>query len=151
MRCTRSRTSGGGSAPNRTTRQRTKHARRGYAALAALLIMLFLWLSVTGAIVTGTRDQDQWTNRINTTKAFYAAEGGTNMAIREIMTGVDEDGDSTVGSISDDGVPGNDPAIGPARVYVHLDEAIPELSISAHGRCAISRRKVVTDLEMVPQ
>ena len=33
-------------------------------------------------------------------QAFYAAEAGMNMAIREMMVGRDEDGDGVIGAVS---------------------------------------------------
>lgn len=50
--------------------------RRG--SIAAVLIIL-----------AGARDQDLTARRLDTARAFRAAEAGANTAIREVMAGVD--------------------------------------------------------------
>ena len=47
-----------------------------------------------------------------------ATEAGLAMSLREVMVGADEDGDGTIGTISDDGNSGNDPALGTSRFAV---------------------------------
>src|SRR5688572_6539228 len=77
--------------------------RRGAAIVAMITTMLLLGLIGVGMVLGGARDQDLSIKRLETVRAFYAAESGMNMAIRELMVRADEDGDGAIGSISDDG------------------------------------------------
>lgn len=124
-----------------------RRTARGVVAVAMIIAMVIGWLTIVGAVVSGTRDLNQAVHRYHTACAFYAAEGGTNMAIREIMLGLDEDGDGIIGSISDDGNDADNPVIDRARVWVHKDVAVGNLGLSSHGDCGATRRKIHTDLE----
>lgn len=101
----------------------TRHApsrrrRRGTVAITVVVLMLLLELFVVGMVVTGGHDHDLTAQRMDTIQSMYAAEAGTNMAMREIYEDADEDGDGTVGSISDDANAANDPVVGGATVSV---------------------------------
>jgi len=83
-------------------RRRTFRAwrARGTVAVAIVATLTILQVCVVAGAVTGTRDQEILTLRVDTARAFYAAEGGMNLAIREVMNGADADGDGTAGSIA---------------------------------------------------
>ncbi len=82
----------------RTTRKPMR--RRGTVAVAIMGTLTILQVCVLAGAITGTRDQEIVTLRVDTARALYAAEGGMNLAIREVMNGTDADGDGTVGSIA---------------------------------------------------
>ncbi|MCX5691866.1 MAG: hypothetical protein NTV94_19085, partial [Planctomycetota bacterium] len=69
--------------------------------------------------------------RIESLRAFYAAEAGINMSVRELMAGSDEDGDGTIGSISNDGNSSNNPGLsGGATFEVTIAGGLPSMVVS---------------------
>ena len=115
--------------------------RRGAAGVATVIVLVFAQLMVVGAVVVGTRDQDQTIMRLDSTRSFYAAESGANMAVRESMRGVDEDSDGSIGTISSDGNANNDPALGNARFTVVRTLVSGATQLVSTGRCGVTRRK----------
>jgi hypothetical protein len=98
---------------------RTKFgARRGSVGVAVILILVLVQVAVVSVVLSGARDQDTTVRRLESVRAFYAAEAGMNMAIREVRENNDEDGDGGIGSISDDGNDANNPSLGQASVWV---------------------------------
>lgn len=118
----------------------TGRKQRGTAAIGVVIALVLLQLTVAGMVLAGARDHDLTQRRVDTLRAFYAAEAGVNMAVRELTTSTDSDGDGVVGSISADGVDTNDPAIGPARVNVTLVVADGLTTVTARGRAGESVR-----------
>ena len=86
-------------------------ARGGSAAVAVLVLLVVLQLVVLGVAWGGARDQGASVDRVDAARAYYATEGVANMAMREVFNNADEDGDGGVGTISNDSVPGTDPAV----------------------------------------
>ncbi len=115
---------------------------RGAAAIATVVLLLILDLILIRIVIGGARDHDLTVRRVETIQAFYAAEAGMNMAIREQMNNTDEDGDGTVGTISDDGNPANDPTFGQAQVLVTSAVAGPQTTLTSQGRAVESRREI---------
>lgn len=115
--------------------------RQGVAILGMLIVLMIGGFIVFGMVIGGAREQDLMLKRVETVRAFYAAEAGINMALRELMLTTDEDGDGFIGSVSDDGVDANNPGIGSASVYVSADPSQPEqLTLTSHGRCGEAQR-----------
>ena len=121
--------------------------RRGLAAIAAVVLLLILDLIVLGMVLGGAREQTLTSRRVETIQAFYAAESGVHMAVREVMLASDEDGDGGVGSISDDGDPGNDPAFGSASASVRAEIGGDQTTLISRGDCGSSRRELEVLLE----
>lgn len=121
--------------------------RRGSAALGMVLALVVLQLVVVGVLLGGSRDHDLTVMRVEGTRAFYAADAGLAMGLREQMEGVDEDGDGGIGSISDDGDAGNDPDLGLARVFVEVDEGGGLSTLTAEGRSGAARSEQSLVLE----
>lgn len=111
-----------------------KRVRRGTAAIGVIIALVLLQLTVVGMVMAGAREHDLTTKRLDTLRAFYAAEGGVNMAVRELTVATDADGDGVVGSISADGVDSDDPVIGSARVGVTLTVSDGITTVTARGR-----------------
>ena len=88
------------------------------AVIGVIVFLLVVGVIIVGMVLGGARDQDLTVRRLETVQAFYAAEAGMNMAIRELMVAVDEDADGAIGTISDDSNDGTDPTIGTGRVVV---------------------------------
>lgn len=130
-----------------TTRPTTR--RRGLAGVAAVLLLVVLQLIIVGAVLATARDNDLSVLRLDTVRAFYAAESGANMSIREAMEGVDEDGDGLAGSISDNGNPDDDPQLLTARVAVSASIVDSVTQVSSNGRSGLARRKASANVEGV--
>ena len=124
--------------------------RRGVAAVAMVVFLIVVDLIIVGFVVGIGRDHNLTVHRMQTLEAMYAAESGVNMSIREMMYDVDEDGDGTAGTISDDSDDGTDPAVGNARFVVTAAADTPaagQTTFSSAGRCGEARRKMKTILE----
>lgn len=80
--------------------------------------------------------------RSDTLEAFYAAEAGRELAMRELVLGVDEDGDGGVGSISDDGDDSTDPVVGTARVVVTRESTGAIEVLRSTGVASTARRSI---------
>lgn len=86
----------------RTTGRRTSPApasRRGTLLVAVVIALVMLQILVVTLTVAGARDQDLSSRRVEAARSYYAAESAANLAIREFIRNVDEDGDGTVGSV----------------------------------------------------
>lgn len=114
--------------------------RRGSVLAAVIVLLLILELALASLLMSGTNEQGVGIDRLNTVRAFYAAEAGTQMALREIMLGTDEDGDGAIGGISDDGDPDTDPVIGPASARVAVAQVTGATVVTSEGRCGQAMR-----------
>ena len=123
------------------TKPRPNSQRRGAAIISVIIVLAILGIALVGAVNAGSREQDLTVRRMDTLRAFYAAEAGMNMAIRELASGVDEDGDGVIGGISDDGDDETGPLIGLARVSVARTEPGGVLTLTSEGRAGESRRR----------
>jgi type II secretory pathway component PulK len=124
--------------------------RRGAAAVAVVLLLVLINMIVVGLVLGGARDHELTTRRVETVQAFYAAEAGVNMAIREIMLGADEDGDGAIGSVSDDGDAATDPPFGAASVFVTVTPGAEGATLSSRGRAGRAERRLEAVLTSVP-
>ena len=116
--------------------------RRGLAIISVVLVLLVIQMIIVAIVIDSSRDHDLTVRRVETIAAFYAAEAGANMAVREVMEDSDEDGTGVIGEISDDGNPANDPVVGKGYVYVTSSVAGPETTLSSIGRSGRSTRQV---------
>lgn len=118
--------------------------RRGAAAIIVVVLLLIMNLIILTLVLGGARDLDLSLQRLDTVRSFYAAEGGMNMAIRELMVDADDDGDGTIGSISDDADDNTDPTIGVARVVVTIVPAPSQATLTSSGRSGQAKRDIQT-------
>ncbi len=125
-----------------STLSRTRDQRRGTAAIAVVIMLVLLQMSVAGMVLSGGRDQDLSTRRMDTIRAFYAAEAGINMAVREMSKSTDYDADGTIGTISNDSNANNDPALGSARVFVTRAVSGSTITLTSRGRAGDSTRVI---------
>ena len=125
-------------------RRPTFHSCRGSALVTVLIIVMLLGFTVVGVVGVGARDQDLTVRRLDTARAFYAAEAGMNMAIRELMLDSDEDGDGGIGTVSDDNDPATDPSFGSASVSVSLVVTAGQSMLVSNGVSGQSRRQIET-------
>lgn len=118
----------------RQARQRRASGVAVVAFVAALLIIgtFVLWLfSLTASMSVASLGHLQGLG------AFYAAEGGLELSLRELNSNppADIDSDGTIGTISDNGNPADDPATATGAVHVELLVTTP-LTLRATGRPA---------------
>ncbi len=120
-------------------------------AVAMIVLMIVVDLIIVSMVVSQARDHDLTVRRLQTVESFYAAEAGMNMAIRELMIPLDEDGDSDglwpfgIGTISDDDLPATDPTLGNARFVVTAEENTPDTgktTITSEGRSGEAQRRM---------
>lgn len=121
--------------------------RRGTAAVAVIIALVLLQLAVAGMVLGGARDHDLSARRLDTVRAFYAAEAGMSMAARELMNNTDADGDGAIGSISNDSNLSNDPLLGVARVYATKTVVGAVTTITSRGRSSDSTRQIQMTLQ----
>ena len=114
-----------------------------------ILVMIIVDLIVVSVVIGGARDHDLTVRRADTIRAMYAAEAGMNMALRELIIDIDEDGDAVAGTISDDGDPGSDPNLGTARFSVisSYDVVLEETTLTSTGRAGDARREMQAELK----
>ncbi len=67
--------------------------RRGVVSVAMIVLLIIVDLIVVGMVMGGVRDLELTVRAMDTLQAFYASEGGMNMAVREWIVEADEDGD----------------------------------------------------------
>ena len=112
------------------------------AAVIMVVLLALIGMMVIGMVLTGARDMNLTGRRIETVQAFYAAEAGMNLSLREMMKNSDEDGDGTIGTISDDGNAGNDPTIGSAQVSVTAVVAGAQTTLTSKARAGSAIRSI---------
>jgi Tfp pilus assembly protein PilX len=120
----------------------TRSRRRGIVLLGAVILFLVLaFLAATGtAVLSG--GQQGFLVSSESTLAFYAADSGIEMALKEAYAGADLDGDGTVGGISSDGNDANDPRLDGSTIRVDFQAGL-YTSTGNHG-AARRRIEVVT-------
>jgi hypothetical protein len=123
--------------------RRTAPAPHGSAIVAMIVVLVIAELVIIGIVLGGARDQDLSMRRMESTHAFYAAEAGINMAMREYADQADYDNDGAIGSISNDGNAANDPQLGPATLSVSLATVSGQLTLTSVGHSGEAHRKAV--------
>lgn len=124
--------------------RRRRNTRRGAAAVAMVMVLIVVDLMVVHMVITGGRDHVLTVMRLDTIQAFYAAEAGMHMSMRELMKDADEDSDGTKGTISDDSPVdnANDPAFGSAQVVVTSATAGSQTTLTSTGRAGGAQREL---------
>ena len=107
-----------------------------------VMVLIMINLMVIRLVIGGGRDHMLTVRRLETIQAFYAAEAGMHMSIRELMEPADEDVDGDTGTISDDTDNATDPAFGTAQVVVTSLTVGPQTTLTSTGRSGNSQRKL---------
>ncbi|MDX2115857.1 MAG: hypothetical protein SFZ24_09615 [Planctomycetota bacterium] len=128
-------------------RNRRQGERRGSAAGAILILLAITQMVIAGMVLGGGREQDLSLQRVQTTRAFYAAEAGAALAYRELALNTDVDADGGIGSISADMNEASDPALGVARLVATRTEADGVVRITVTGRADRTERRVLIEVE----
>ncbi len=131
--------------------------RRGITAVVMVVVLLIIDVIVIGMVLSGARHHELTVGRMDTIQAFYAAEAGANMAIRELQVDIDEDGDTDPSNPVPDGIgtisfddpddDANDPSFGSAQVVVTAVIAGSTTTLTSEGRSGTARRTIEAVLE----
>ena len=110
----------------------TEH--RGFAVAVILVVVAVLGLAVVGSIGPLAQEADLATLRVETVRAFYAAESGVVVAIGTVNAGLDapEQGSTII--------------IGPqSTTFVTIPEGVGEMNIE--GASGMALRRVLLEVE----
>ncbi len=125
--------------------------RRAMAAITMVVVLLIIDLMIISMVVGGAREHDLTVRRMDTIRAFYAAEAGMNMAIRERMIPDDEDNDTggaDTGSIYDDTNVANVPGFGtPKNTQFVVTLSPDKKTLTSTGRSGDAKREMDALLE----
>lgn len=127
---------------SRTGEGRRRDARRGTVLIAVVVAMVMLQVVVAAVIISGARDLDIAGRSVEVARSLYAGEAGMNMALRELANNLDEDADGAIGSISNNGVAGDDPNLSGGRVYVTQSKVASTTTMISNARCGQAVRTV---------
>lgn len=122
----------------------TQATSRRAAVVVALLVALVLAGGVALLMVAGSSQaQNGQRLGVQNKRARAAADAAVAMAVRELASNTDHDGDGGVGSISNDGNAGNDPTINQGtRLWATRSEAGGVVTITGFGANADSTAAV---------
>lgn len=109
--------------------------------------MVVVQLAVLGAAFLGSREISLTTTRVQGARAFYACEGGANMAMRELQNSVDYDADGKIGGVSDDANSANNPTLGTATFVGVLTTSGATTTITITATAMDAQRTIVMDLQ----
>lgn len=126
-----------------------RHAnqRRAAVGIAAVIVLVFLQLILVGFVIGGTRDQDTTIQRLDTTRAFYAAESAMNMAVRELVSYADDDNDGQAGGISNNSDAADDPQVATGvAAFAARSETAGSTTLTADGRSGSCKRRIVATI-----
>ncbi len=117
--------------------------RFGAVGIGMVVALVLLQLTVVGMVIEGAREQDTTIQRLDSCRAFYAADGAMNMAIRELVSYADDDNDGQTGGISNDGNASNDVPVATGTLAMAARvESAGVTTITADGRAGSCRRRV---------
>ncbi len=126
-----------------STRPIMRGARRGTIVVALVAALVVLQLLVVALAIAGARDQDLSVRRLEAARAYYAADAGASMAMRELVLDSDEDGDGGIGSVWSNAI-GGAPAIGPAGGVspVSVSDVGGTSVVTSSGSSGVSTRTI---------
>ncbi len=108
--------------------------RRGSVSIALVIALALLGLVVMGAVLGGSRDHDLSARRVEGAQAFYTSEAALQMATREVVVGLDADGNGTIGGLSA-------LTLGAATASVSRTDAAPLITLEAVGQRGSAYRR----------
>lgn len=112
-----------------------KQHRRGMAVLGIVVMLAIIHLVVIGSVISGARESDVQTLRLETLRAFLAADSGIVVWIRQ----------DAAGQTPDSGVKVD---IGTQRlVFVSSPDAGEAGTVIVEGQSGRARRRVAVDVE----
>lgn len=108
---------------------------RGTVLIAVLVALVVLQLVIVGAVLLGGRSSDLTARRTEGMRAYYAAEGAAQIALREFILDNDESGDGAAGTLAAR-------PLGPATVSVTRSEAGDLTTLTAAAACGQAARTI---------
>ena len=128
--------------------RRTKAGRqpRGVALVIVLLLLLILATTTTTYVALVGTSHDATIHQWESMQATYAAEAGLEMGMQELARSEDMDSDGTVGGVSDDGNPANNPTVGNGSVEVNYNEGASKI-LTATGRAGRAEKVIQITLQ----
>ncbi len=114
----------------------TRHpSRRGMAVVGIVVLLAIIHIVVIGSVSSGARESDVQTLRLETLRAFLAADSGVVVWIRMDAAGETIDAGETVD-------------IGTERmIYVSAPDAGEAGTVVIEGQSGRARRRVAVDVE----
>lgn len=119
---------------------------RGTILVTTIILLLFLGLIVTGAMLSGLRDQQVSGMSVQGARARYAADSAATVALAEVMRNTDLDADGGIGSISDDSIALSDPTLATTRYWSTVLAAPTGNTLELHAANADAERTVQISL-----
>lgn len=116
--------------------------RRGSLAVSLLIALALLSLVAAGIVTASGLSSYAVVDARAGSRAFLAAESGLQMAYRELATGVDQDGDGTVGAVGS----GTPITIDGATVSVAKSVSGSTTTLTATGTSGLARKKIQATL-----
>lgn len=120
----------------RPARPRSVRSGRGVAVAALVVVLALINVVVIGTIAAGSEESEDAISRVESTRAFYASESGTRVALRCLSAGLAPPAS------------GSTTSIGPAKVrYVLVPSETGSGTIVVEGvsGSAVRRTRVVID------
>jgi hypothetical protein len=127
---------------SRTASVPDRRAAVGIGVIAALVI---LQVVIVVAVIAGARDQDLTVQRMDTSRAYYAADTVAHMAAREVYKGTDEDGDGGIGSLAS-GVVASGPAVSGVHAAAALAASGSTSTLTVKGTSSLATRALTFNM-----
>ncbi len=127
-------------------KRRTTSERRGVASIALVIVLVIAEFAILALVLGGSRDQDLTVARVSAVQAFYAAEAGMNMAMREVMADEDYDGNGEIGGIAS--TASTLAALHNANIAVSVASDGNAITLTSQSEHAQARRRFETSLEI---
>jgi hypothetical protein len=117
--------------------------RRGSVLVAVLVFLLVGGMLILSMSQVIGRDSELAILRLEGLRSLYACEAATGLSTRELATGIDEDADGVIGSISDDGTDATDPLVGGASLSATAVQQVDDVAITARAKSRGPRRQLM--------
>lgn len=113
--------------------KRASPARTGSVLISVLVALFILTFVVLGIVVGGRSSHDLSARRIESARTTYASDSAMHIAIREIVTSSDADGDGTIGSVAAGNLASGVSLLGSTKAAASVSAASGTYTITASG------------------
>jgi hypothetical protein len=86
--------------PSQPARRLAGAARRGTILVGIVVAVMVIAAGIVLVAIAGRREQDSMIRRFESMRAFYAQEAAAQIAVRELITQQDDDGDGIIGEVA---------------------------------------------------
>jgi len=122
-------------------------SRRGAASIALVMVLIIAQFAILAMVLNSSRDQTLAVSRVSSVQAFFAAEAGINMAIREAINDEDFDGNGVVGGITS--TSDTLDALHGASIDVTASVVGSDFTLASLGTLADARHAFQMNLELI--